>query len=711
MNHRTKLASGLLLVAVLSTVALSACVPLPSTMQPAPLESPVPTAVETAAAPTVESVAPPATETAAPQATEEPTPSSAQAVPLEGPWWGLVTYSDAGGNTVEVLPGTEVTAQFLDGNVGGTAGCNNYFASYEVDGSSLTVGVVGSTMMACAQDIMDQEAAYTTGLAASASYAIEGDQLQIAGVDGQTLLTYKVVQPTPLVGTIWQLTMYNNGKEALLSVLGGTEITAVFDEQGTVSGSAGCNNYNASYQQDNGTLTVSAAATTRMMCAEPAGVMEQEAAYLEALQGAASYEITGDELDVADADGNVLLIYQAASTTPLVGVTWGLLAYNNGKGGVVSVLNGTEITAIFGEDGVLTGSGGCNNYQATYTVEGDTITIGPAAMTMMMCAEPEGIMEQEAAYLAAIQTAATYSIDGNTLELTNADGARLATYQAQPGPEQAATAEPGTSPAIIGAPWEWVGTLYNNDTKAVPDDPASYVVELLPDGKVSVKADCNMATGTYSLEGNQISIEILASTMAACPPDSLGDQFVKDLNAAESYMMDGEDLIIVLKLDTGSMRLQAPATEAGMSTSPETGMATAPEAAATPATPAEGATEEMGTREADLLGVVWQWESSTPASGQPVTVDNPERYQFMLLPTGTIRVKADCNNGSGTFWIDGSSISIEVLTLTRVACPPGSLSDDFVQMLNQASAYRFEGGNLLLEVGGDGATMQFSSAG
>jgi heat shock protein HslJ len=497
--------------------------------------------------------------------------------------------------------------------------------------------------------------------------------------------------------------MYNNGREAVVSTLAGTEITAVFGEDGALTGSAGCNNYTASYELEGSSITVTAPATTRKMCGEPAGVMEQEAAYLQALQLAASYAVTGEVLEITDANGSRLLSYAAAQPASLSGVTWSALTYNNGQGGLVSVLNGTSITALFGEDGSLSGSAGCNEYTASYAIDGEMLSIGPAATTRMMCAEPEGIMEQETAYLVAIQNAATYKTDEKTLELVNPEGVRMATYTAQAEPAKEATPESGTAPAIIGAPWQWAGTLYNDDTTAVPQNPENYQIELLPEGQIAVKADCNNATGTYTLEGDQLSIQVTASTMMACPPGSLADQFIKDLNAAQSFMMDGQDLIIVLKLDTGSMRFQAP--EASPSASPSA----EPELPAEVATPAAQPVGEAGAGSAEILGVIWKWESTSSADGQSVGVDEPERYEFMLLPTGTIRVKADCNNGSGTFWTDGASISIEVLTLTRAACPPESLSDDFVQMLNQASTYRVEGGNLLLEVD-DGSTMEFSPA-
>jgi heat shock protein HslJ len=47
---------------------------------------------------------------------------------------------------------------------------------------------------------------------------------------------------------------------------------------------------------------------------------------------------------------------------------------------------------------------------------------------MMACDQPEGVMDQEAQYLAALQSAATYSIEGNRLELRTADDAMAADF-------------------------------------------------------------------------------------------------------------------------------------------------------------------------------------------------------------------------------------------------------------------------------------------
>ena len=92
------------------------------------------------------------------------------------------------------------------------------------------------------------------------------------------------------------------------------------------------------------------------------------------------------------------------------------------------MLAGTTLTASFGKDGTLSGNSGCNTFSGPYTVNENQITIGPLASTMMMCSDPAGVMEQEAQYLTALQSAATYQLEGNVLELRTKDGALAANF-------------------------------------------------------------------------------------------------------------------------------------------------------------------------------------------------------------------------------------------------------------------------------------------
>ena len=86
-----------------------------------------------------------------------------------------------------------------------------------------------------------------------------------------------------------------------------------------------------------------------------------------------------------------------------------------------------ELTAIFDEDGMLSGSSGCNTYTSEYTTDKGAIEIAAVAGTKKACAEPAGVMEQEASYLALLP-AVKFRVDGRALELLNVDDKRLVSF-------------------------------------------------------------------------------------------------------------------------------------------------------------------------------------------------------------------------------------------------------------------------------------------
>jgi len=194
-------------------------------------------------------------------------------------------------------------------------------------------------------------------------------------------------------------------------------------EDGSVSGNASCNQYFGPYEIDGSSITFGQLASTQMFCGEP-GVMDQEAAYLAALASIDTWSMDGETLALSSGD-TTLLRYEAISQD-LPGSSWDLIAYNNGTGGFQSTVIGVPVTAIFDEDGTLSGSGGCNAYTGSWETDENSIKIGPLASTAMAC-EPD-LMDQETRYLAALQEADTYRVDATTLEMFDAEGTRLVQY-------------------------------------------------------------------------------------------------------------------------------------------------------------------------------------------------------------------------------------------------------------------------------------------
>jgi heat shock protein HslJ len=101
----------------------------------------------------------------------------------------------------------------------------------------------------------------------------------------------------------------------------------------------------------------------------------------------------------------------AAGGPELVGTAWALGDFPG------QVLADVRPTVAFSGDGTVTGSGGCNDFNGTYTVDGSKLTFGPLASTKKACAEAVNTLET--AYLTALQATTAYEITSDSkLKLT-----------------------------------------------------------------------------------------------------------------------------------------------------------------------------------------------------------------------------------------------------------------------------------------------------
>ena len=83
--------------------------------------------------------------------------------------------------------------------------------------------------------------------------------------------------------------------------------------------------------------------------------------------------------------------------------------------------DGSDFTAD-----AVSGSSGCNTYTGGYKLDGLDVTIGPLASTQKACEQP--LMDQEAAFLKALQTPARVEPGGGTVRLRDAAGAIQVTF-------------------------------------------------------------------------------------------------------------------------------------------------------------------------------------------------------------------------------------------------------------------------------------------
>ena len=252
----------------------------------------------------------------------------------------------------------------------------------------------------------------------------------------------------------------------------------------------------------------------------------------------------------------------------------------------------------------------------------------------------------------------------------------------------------GTGFDAVGFTWNWTGSTPAGGEESTVANPQDYSLVLWPDGTYSVKADCNVGGGkfTYDAEGS-IGFNPGPLSRAACPEGSREAEFVQSLLAAQAIGFN-ESGDMLLDLEDGGTMILANVGPV------ETGDGNATGG------------EQPAATEAGLAGVTLQWPGYTDAAGNAVTVANPEDYLLTLLPDGTFNLVADCNFGSGayTFGEDGA-LQLGPIRLTRMACPDGSLGDEFIAFLEGATGATVEPDGAVTVQSADGRSAIFANLG
>ena len=239
-----------------------------------------------------------------------------------------------------------------------------------------------------------------------------------------TVATVGCTQTTPgssgrpatstIANTEWVL-----GTFAEQPIPSGTPITLQFALV-KAAGFGGCNQFSTSYVSDGAsTLTFGPIASTRMACAGGGDVFET--AYFAALARVRKYTIEDSTLTLSGENGAALLTYGEMAPATVEG-PWIVTNVNNGTGGVSPVPTGISAAMSFLNDGTMEGFGGCNDFSGPYTVDGDSIAIGPLMSTMKACSDEINAFESQ--LLTALDNSTTWSVSAGTLDLRDGDGAQ-----------------------------------------------------------------------------------------------------------------------------------------------------------------------------------------------------------------------------------------------------------------------------------------------
>jgi heat shock protein HslJ len=128
------------------------------------------------------------------------TSTTSPALQFEGTTWKLTSLATETGLN-NTLPNTTITANFDDGNVTGSSGCNRYFGGYQLNTTKIKIGPIGSTLMFCTDPdgVMTQETSYHLLLLNVTSYAISNNKLTLSNNQGNPQLVFEAALNTATV--------------------------------------------------------------------------------------------------------------------------------------------------------------------------------------------------------------------------------------------------------------------------------------------------------------------------------------------------------------------------------------------------------------------------------------------------------------------------------------------------------------------------------
>ncbi len=239
----------------------------------------------------------------------------------------------------------------------------------------------------------------------------------VALLPANTTFAQVSASDTGLQSTPWRWVYSVTDDDASVRPLDRDRYTVAFEADGTLSVRADCNQVRGTYRQAGRKLSLQLGPSTQVAC--PPG--SRADVFVQQL-GAVVSQVSTESvlvLNLQQDSGNMLFEPQAA--VPLSGTNWQVQSYNNGRGAVTTPLQDSEMTAVFAPDGTISGSSGCNSFTGSYSVEGSSLSIGSVTSTQQTCSDP--VMEQEQAYLTALQASTKYSQTADRLTLRNDDGA------------------------------------------------------------------------------------------------------------------------------------------------------------------------------------------------------------------------------------------------------------------------------------------------
>jgi heat shock protein HslJ len=216
---------------------------------------------------------------------------------------GLWVLQDMKNSEISAKTGTFI--QLSDSGYHLFAGCNQINGEIQITGNSITIKPGISTLMGC--DDAGYEQNFSAILFAVNTFQATSKQLTLH-TDKGSILTFEKQTPLEhLAGHNFQVEglTINNG---VVSSIDAPLQTLYFGQDGSLSGNAGCNNYNAQYKIEGNQLQISQVGSTRMACSDEKTSQYESAFFSHLQKSPLSIEDTPNQVTLRESNGSTVMV-------------------------------------------------------------------------------------------------------------------------------------------------------------------------------------------------------------------------------------------------------------------------------------------------------------------------------------------------------------------------------------------------------------------
>ena len=224
---------------------------------------------------------------------------------LNGTSWELAQVSQKGKNVV-IPKEAKITINFLENEINGFSGINNYSGDYMVKNNFTLSADVATTLMAGPENLMNIEQNFLDILQSFPKISYNASTLTLS--NKKEVWTFKVLTLNKkLKNTSWKL-LNMDGKDVSKLISESEEGITISFSENRINGNSGINNYFGDYEIVNNNIKVGPLGSTRM--AGPENLMKVEREFLELLGNSKKVKLSDQKTLILTTDKGKTLIFE-----------------------------------------------------------------------------------------------------------------------------------------------------------------------------------------------------------------------------------------------------------------------------------------------------------------------------------------------------------------------------------------------------------------